>query len=129
MLADTTVQPMLPVKDMKEAERFYGDTLGLERIGGEPGVVAVYRSGATTLCVYRSAYAGTNQGTAALWEIDDVEGTVADLKRKGVRFEHYDDLPGLTRDGDVHRAGDFRVAWWKDPAGNILSVQNRRGDR
>jgi hypothetical protein len=42
-----------------------------------------------------------------------------------VTFEHYDDMPGLTRDGDIHRAGDFRVAWWKDPSGNILSVQSR----
>lgn len=124
MLRDTNVKPMLPVKDLPEAERFYGDTLGLERVGGEPGVVAAYRSGKTTLCVYRSEFAGTNKGTAAVWEEDDVEHVVADLRRKGVRFEHYD-LPGLTLEGDIHRAGAFRVAWWKDPAGNILSVQNR----
>ena len=91
-------------------------------------MVAVYRSGDTTLCVYRSEFAGTNQGTAALWEEDDVERVVADLKRKGVHFEHYD-LPGLTREGDIHRAGEFRVAWWKDPAGNILSVQNHPAPR
>ena len=42
-----------------------------------------------------------------------------------MRFEHYDDMPGVTRDGDIHRAGDMQVAWWKDPAGNILSVQSR----
>jgi hypothetical protein len=54
-----------------------------------------------------------------------VEGTVKQLKAKGVTFEHYDDMPGLTRDGDVHRAGEMSVAWWKDPAGNILSVQSR----
>ena len=40
-------------------------------------------------------------------------------------FERYDDLPGLSREGDVYRAGSFRVAWFKDPAGNILSIQNR----
>ena len=57
--------------------------------------------------------------------MDDVEGTVKELKSRGVKFEHYDDMPGLTRDGDIHRAGDFGVAWWKDPAGNILSVQSR----
>lgn len=128
MLDDTNVQPMLPVKDLKEAERFYGETLGLERVGGDPSTALVYRSGRTTLCVYRSDYAGTNKGTAAMWEVDDVEGTVAELKEKGVTFEHYS-LPGLTLDGDVHRAGDFRVAWWKDPAGNILSVQNHPAHR
>lgn len=128
MLHEVNVQPMLPVSDMESARRFYEQTLGLTRIGGEPDTAVVYRSGGTTLCVYRSDYAGTNQGTAALWEVDDVERTVRELKEKGVRFEHYD-LPGLTREGDIHRSGEFRVAWWKDPAGNILSVQNRPGER
>ena len=56
------------------------------------------------------------------------EGTAKELKAKGVTFETYD-LPGLTRQGDIYRAGDFRVAWFKDPAGNILSIQNRPGAR
>ena len=46
------------------------------------------------------------------------------LKAKGVRFEHYD-LPGTKREGDVHVTGDMKVAWFKDPDGNILSVVNR----
>jgi catechol 2,3-dioxygenase-like lactoylglutathione lyase family enzyme len=124
MLRDASVQPMLPVKDLEAAARFYGETLGLERVSGEPGVAAVYRSGSSTLCVYRSQFAGTNQGTAALWEVDDVEETAKELKARGVAFEKYD-LPGLTHEGDIHRAGDFRVAWFKDPAGNILSIQSR----
>ena len=125
MLSDATVQPMLPVKDLKAAEKFYEGALGLKRVDGEPDTAVVYESGGSTLCVYRSEFAGTNKGTAALWEVKDVEGTVKELKAKGVTFEHYDDLPGLTRKGDIHLAGDFRVAWFKDPAGNILSVQNR----
>ena len=125
MLKDENVQPMLPVKDMKAAEKFYEEALGLERVGGESDHAVKYRSGGTTLCVYRSEFAGTNKGTAALWEVDDVEGTVKQLKAKGVTFEHYDGMPGLTREGDVYRAGPMRVAWFKDPAGNILSVQNR----
>jgi catechol 2,3-dioxygenase-like lactoylglutathione lyase family enzyme len=125
MLNDANVQPMLPVKDMKAAEKFYEGALGLERVGGESDHAVNYRSGGTTLCVYRSEFAGTNKGTAALWEVDDVEGTVRQLKAKGVTFEHYDDMPGLTREGDVYSAGRMRVAWFKDPAGNILSVQNR----
>jgi len=115
---------MLPVKDLEAAARFYGETLGLERVSAEPGVAVVYRSGGTTLCVYRSQFAGTNQGTAALWEVDDVEGTAKELRARGVSFEKYD-LPGLTHQGDIHRGGDLRVAWFKDPAGNILSIQNR----
>jgi len=125
MLRDATVQPMLPVKDMDAATKFYAETLGLEQAGGQPGVAVIYRTGNSTLCVYRSEFAGTNKGTAALWELDDVEGTAKELKARGVTFERYDDLPGLSREGDVYRAGNFRVAWFKDPAGNILSIQNR----
>ena len=90
MLRDATVQPMLPVKDLDAATRFYEDTLGFERVGGESGVAATYRSGSSTLCVYRSEFAGTNKGTAALWEVDDVEGTAKELKGRGVAFEKYD---------------------------------------
>lgn len=125
MLGDFDVQPMLPVGDLEEAKRFYEESLGLERLHEMPRTVLVYRSGGGTLCVYRSEFAGTNQGTAALWEVDDVEKMVEELRARGVTFTHYDDLPGLTRKGDVHSAGDLRVAWFKDPAGNILSIQNR----
>jgi catechol 2,3-dioxygenase-like lactoylglutathione lyase family enzyme len=115
---------MLPVNDLERAQKFYDETLGLRRVHEEPGTVVTYQSGSTTLNVYKSEYAGTNQGTAAVWEVDDLEATVKELASKGVAFEHYD-MPGLKREGDIHRAGDFGVAWFKDPAGNILSVQTR----
>jgi len=125
MLGDANASPMLPVKDLEKAEKFYEDVLGLQRVHEEPGVVATYRSGGTTLNVYRSEFAGTNKGTAALWEVEDVERAVKDLKKKGVKFEHYDKMPGLKREGDIHRAEGFEVAWFKDPSGNILSIQTR----
>ena len=122
MLGNVEVQPMLPVKDLPAAQKFYEETLGLKRLHVEPDVVATYQSGKSTLNVYRSEFAGTNKGTAALWEVDDVEGTVKQLKAKGATFVHYDDMPGVTREGDIHHAGPMKVAWLKDPAGNILSV-------
>ena len=124
MLRDAKVQPMLPVHDLERAQRFYEQTLELPKVGGMAGHAAVYRSGDTTLCVYRSEYAGTNQGTAALWEVDDVAGTVRELRSRGVAFEHYD-MPGLVRDGDFYRGERMSVAWFKDPAGNILSIQTK----
>jgi catechol 2,3-dioxygenase-like lactoylglutathione lyase family enzyme len=123
MLDNADVQPMLPVRDLKTAERFYEEILKLKKIASMPDTASVYQSGSTKLCVYRSEFAGTNKGTAALWEVKDVEKTVKELKAKGVTFEHYD-LPGLTLEGDIHAAGDFKVAWFKDPGGNILSVQS-----
>jgi catechol 2,3-dioxygenase-like lactoylglutathione lyase family enzyme len=124
MLDNVDIQPMLPVKDLEAAERFYGATLGLKKIGDLPGTAVTYQSGGGKLTVYRSDFAGTNRGTAALWEVKDVERTVKELESKGVPFERYDNMPGLTRKGNVYEAGDMKVAWFKDPTGNILSVQS-----
>jgi hypothetical protein len=49
---------------------------------------------------------------------------VQQLKAKGITFEHYD-MPGVTREGDIHVAGDMKVAWFKDPDGNILNIASR----
>ncbi len=111
------------VKDLEAARAFYQDTLGLVPIDRQGDEVIVFRSGITKLNVYRSQYAGSNQATAVNWAVDDVRGAVAALRVKGVRFEHYD-MPGITRDGDVHLGGGIEVAWFKDPDGNILSIVN-----
>jgi hypothetical protein len=85
----------------------------------------VYRSGGSAVLVYESRYAGTNQATAASWAVgDDFDSLVAELKDKGVVFEHYDDLPDATRDGDVHVMRELRSVWFKDPDGNILNIVN-----
>ena len=123
MLGDANVQPMLPVKDLKKAEKFYEEVLGLKRLHEEPDTAVTYKSGNATLNVYRSEFAGTNKGTAALWELDDVEGTVQQLKARGVTFEHYD-LPGAKLEGDVHVMGAFKSAWFKDPDGNIIALMS-----
>jgi catechol 2,3-dioxygenase-like lactoylglutathione lyase family enzyme len=124
MLRDTDAIATLAVKDLDVAARFYQETLGLSRAGHDDGEMIVLESGDTTISVYRSKFAGTNQATALTWAVDDVEDVVKTLKAKGVRFEHYD-LPETKREGDVHVAGDTRVAWFKDPDGNILSIVNR----
>jgi catechol 2,3-dioxygenase-like lactoylglutathione lyase family enzyme len=123
MLGDTDVMIMVAVKDLGEATAFYEKTLDLTRVGENPGGVE-YRSGASRLFVYESEFAGTNKATSAVWQVDDLEATVRALKAKGVAFEHYDDLPDTTRDRDIHAAGAFRIAWFKDPTGNIFEVNN-----
>jgi len=73
----------------------------------------------------QSQYAGTNQATSATWGVgDDLETIVGRLKAKGVPFEQYD-LPNMTVDGDIHILGAFKAAWFKDPDGNILHINNR----
>ena len=58
------------------------------------------------------------------WAVEDVDAEVRALKAKGVTFEHYD-MPGLKLEGDIHVAGPTKVAWFKDPDGNILNIINR----
>jgi catechol 2,3-dioxygenase-like lactoylglutathione lyase family enzyme len=124
MLRETDAIATLAVKDLGAAARFYEGILGLSRAGDDDAETMVFESGDTTINVYRSRFAGTNQATALTWSVDDVEDVVRTLKSKGVKFEHYD-LPETKREGDVHVAGDIKVAWFKDPDGNILSVVNR----
>ena len=122
MLGDKNAVANLAVKNLEIAKKFYEDTIGLKPAGGEGNEVIVFRSGNSTINVYRSQYAGTNKATAVTWAVgDDVEGTVRALKAKGVKFEHYD-MPGMTRQGDVHIGGNMKVAWFKDPDGNILNI-------
>ncbi len=122
MLSDKDAMVTIAVKDMKAAARFYEETLGLKPVpDAEPGSL-VYKGGSGTIFVYESTYAGTNQATAVTWIVgNDLEKIVDDLKAKGVRFEHYD-LPGTTRQGDIHTAGGNKLAWFKDPDGNIHAL-------
>ena len=124
MLRDTDAVATLAVRDLNAAAKFYGETLGLSRASTEDNEAIVFESGDTTINVYRSTFAGTNKATALTWAVDDVEEIVRTLKAKGVTFEHYD-LPQTKREGDVHVAGEHKIAWFKDADGNILSVMNR----
>jgi catechol 2,3-dioxygenase-like lactoylglutathione lyase family enzyme len=121
MLADNDAVATIAVKDLKAAKKFYGDTLGLKPTPVQEPEVLNYKSGNSTVLVYKSQFAGSNKATSVTWIVDDVERTVKDLKAKGVAFEHYD-FPGMTRKGDVHIAGKSKAAWFKDPDGNILAV-------
>jgi catechol 2,3-dioxygenase-like lactoylglutathione lyase family enzyme len=125
MLGNKDAVANIAVKNLDTAKKFYEDTLGLTPVGAEDQEVIVFKSGNSTVYVYQSQYAGTNKATAVTWVVgEDVEGIVQQLKAKGITFEHYD-MPGMTRDGDVHIAGDMKVAWFKDPDGNILNIINR----
>ena len=124
MLAAKEAMATIAVKDLAKAKKFYGDTLGLKQSGEEMEEVATYQSGKSTIVVYESQFAGTNKATSATWGVgDELDSIVSTLKKKGVPFEHYN-MPGATLDGDIHKFGDFRAAWFKDPDGNILHINS-----
>jgi catechol 2,3-dioxygenase-like lactoylglutathione lyase family enzyme len=122
MLSDKDAAANIAVKNLETAKKFYEETLGLTQVGAEGEELMVFKSGNSTINVYRSQYAGTNQATAVTWVVGkDIEDVVRALKAKGVMFEHYD-MPDMTREGDIHIAGNMKVAWFKDPDGNILNI-------
>jgi catechol 2,3-dioxygenase-like lactoylglutathione lyase family enzyme len=123
VLADADMTTLVSVKDLDEAAAFYEKTLGLTKVREDPGFV-LFRTGTNDLIVYASEFAGSNKATNAAWHVDDLEETVRELGAKGVTFEHYDNLPGTRRDGDIHDAGGFKIAWFRDPTGNILEINN-----
>ena len=122
MLKDHASSAIIAVSDIDRARDFYRDTLGLELESEFMGQVLSFRTGSTKLVVYRSDMAGTNKANAVVWGVgDDLEAIVGDLASKGVPFEHYDDMD---RSGDIHVHGDMKTAWFKDPDGNILHINN-----
>ena len=88
MLKDKSSSAILAVSDIGKARSFYRDVLGLELVDDSMGEVLAFRTGATSLIVYRSYYAGTNRANAVVWGVDDeIETIVTALKARGVAFE------------------------------------------
>ena len=122
MLGKANATPMIAVKDLDRARKFYEETLGLEAKEEMGGEVLTVQSGSTPITVYKSEFAGTNKATSLTFEVDNLEDEVSELKGKGIFFEKYD-LEGLTPKGDFYEGeGGFKTAWFKDPDGNILSL-------
>jgi catechol 2,3-dioxygenase-like lactoylglutathione lyase family enzyme len=123
-LATLTPTPMLAVKDVARARRFYEEVLGFVPLANGMDDVLQFRAGELVFVVYPSQYAGTNRATALTWTVgDQLEDAVETLKAKGVTFEHYQ-LPDTVREGDIHVSGGIRNAWFKDPDGNIHALSN-----
>ena len=125
MLKNKNSSAIVAVKDLDRAKAFYSDVLELNLADTSNEGMLGYRTGSTWLTVYQSDFAGTNQANAVSWdvgvELDDIVGW---LKGKGVAFEQYDALP---HDGDIHTCGALRLAWFKDPDGNILHLVGATG--
>jgi catechol 2,3-dioxygenase-like lactoylglutathione lyase family enzyme len=113
------------VKDLPAARQFYEGVLGLHDTVMEADWAVVYKSGDSMIQVYPSQYAGTNKATAATWDVKDIDAVIADLKGKGVTFEHFD-MPAEAGSwvGDVLVSEGEKAAWFKDPDGNTLCVHS-----
>jgi len=111
----------LPAEDLKRARSFYEEKLGLETETRDDMPEGLFvRAGKGSLIFLYERGRATAENTAVTFEVDDLEGTVSELRSRGVRFEDYDSPNGpQTVDGIATRGAD-KAAWFKDSEGNIL---------
>jgi catechol 2,3-dioxygenase-like lactoylglutathione lyase family enzyme len=121
MLSQMHVHPTIPASDMERARRFYHDKLGMTPAQETPGGAIYECADGSWFLLYPSGGAGTAEHTVAGWMTDDIQATVADLKKHGVVFEEYD-YPGLKTVNSIAETGPTQAAWFKDSEGNILGI-------
>jgi predicted enzyme related to lactoylglutathione lyase len=121
MLAEAKATSGFAVPDTDEAKRFYGEILGVNVVvfDEENGVMALKLAGGDVL-VYRKPDFVPATYTILNFDVDDIDAAVDGLTERGVEFERYDDFEQDEK-GIMHGPGPH-IAWFKDPAGNILSV-------
>lgn len=125
MLKDSTVTANIPAADLGRARTFYADKLGLTPSDENPGGLIYRTDGGSMFFLYETQFAGQAGHTIAQLHVADVAAEVAELKSRGITFEHYDDMPGVTWDGDVAAMGDMgHAAWFKDSEDNILCLDD-----
>jgi catechol 2,3-dioxygenase-like lactoylglutathione lyase family enzyme len=125
MLPNMQIHPTIPANDLARARNFYENTLGFKPAQELPGGIIYRAGGGTWFILYPTQSAGTAQHTVASWEVKDINAEVADLRKRGVRFEEYD-FPGLKTVNGIAEVGSLRGAWFKDTENNILGLVQMR---
>jgi catechol 2,3-dioxygenase-like lactoylglutathione lyase family enzyme len=121
MFADTKAFSGFAVPDIEQARRFYADILGL-RVSEENGLLVLHIAGDRDIVVYPKPDHTPASFTILNFPVADVEGTVDALTERGVRFERYEGEGFEQDDKGIQRGEGPLIAWFRDPAGNILSV-------
>jgi catechol 2,3-dioxygenase-like lactoylglutathione lyase family enzyme len=122
MLTNSKAFSGFAVDDVAAAKRFYGETLGLtvEEVDADNGLLALKLTGDRDVLVYRKPDHTPATYTILNFQVQDIDAVVDELAERGVRFERYD---GFEQDDrGIARGPGPLIAWFKDPAGNILSV-------
>jgi catechol 2,3-dioxygenase-like lactoylglutathione lyase family enzyme len=123
MFADTEAFSGFAVNDIAEAQKFYAQTLGL-RVSEQHGMLTLHLAGGRDTLVYPKPGHTPATYTILNFQVDDIDAAVEELTGRGVSFERYE---GTAQDDKgISRGGGPYIAWFTDPAGNILSVLQER---
>jgi catechol 2,3-dioxygenase-like lactoylglutathione lyase family enzyme len=139
MLANSPVIATLPCTDLDRARRFYGGTLGLPEVrlpmpadqDGRPIGAAFHGGEGTMIFVYLREEPPASNHTAASWLVKDFDTVIDDLIKRGITFDTYPDMPDVAWDARgvaTSAYSDDRSAWFSDPDGNILAINNMPGE-
>lgn len=127
MLGNSAAFSGFSVDDIPRAKKFYSETLGLD-VSEENDILTLHLAGGATVIVYPKGDQHEPASFTILnFPVDSVESAVRDLIDRGVAFEHYEGTPAETDELGVFRGGGPLIAWFKDPAGNVLSVIEEPG--
>ncbi len=121
MFENTKAFSGFSVNDIPAAKQFYGDTLGL-RVSEENGMLTLHIADDRPVLVYPKEDHQPASFTILNFPVDDIEATVDALFDRGVHFERYEGTDVETDERGIFRGGGPLIAWFKDPAGNVLSV-------
>ncbi len=123
MFKDTPAFASFSVDDLGAAKEFYGGVLGLDMLEDEMGILRLTVSGSSPVIIYPKPNHSPASFTVLNFQVSDIETTVDELTARGVKFEHYDIPEMKTNAKGIADAGEGpKIAWFTDPAGNILSV-------
>jgi predicted enzyme related to lactoylglutathione lyase len=123
MFGNTKAFSGFAVDDIGAAQKFYGETLGLTT-SEQYGLLTLHLAGGRDTLVYPKADHVPATYTILNFQVDDIDAAVDELVSRGVQFERYE---GMGQDDKgINRAGGPYIAWFKDPAGNILAVLQER---
>jgi catechol 2,3-dioxygenase-like lactoylglutathione lyase family enzyme len=122
MLAGSKAFSSFSVDDLAKAKEFYGGTLGLDVSEEQEMGLGLRLAGGTQVFIYPKQDHAPASFTVLNFPVDDVDAAVDELGQAGVRFERYDQDELKTDEKGVFRGEGPTIAWFKDPAGNILSV-------
>jgi predicted enzyme related to lactoylglutathione lyase len=121
MLQNSPMYCYIPAQDVSRARRFYEQKLGFKPGREQAGGVVYEFAGGTGCFLYPTPNAGSSKASQAFWQVKNIEAEVAELEKRGVKFEEYD-FPELQRSGNIYTGGGARAAWFKDSEGNIMAV-------
>ena len=124
MFADSTPFTGFSVDDIPTAKEFYGDTLGME-VAEENGMLSLQLGNGAVVLVYPKPDHVPATYTVLNFPVDDVDAAVDELSRRGVTFERYDQIEADEK--GIARGEGPDIAWFTDPAGNVISVLSAGG--